>query len=320
MLLRSAPTRDDAPVARGRCRQRRRCGSPTGGQLLRLAARDLTGNARGRRDVAAELADLAGATLEAALAIARAERGRGGGDLPAGGHRDGQVRRPRAQLRQRRRRGLRRRAGRRAPTRPAALTTATRLAAAMMRVCSATTGEGTHLAGRRRAAAGGQGRPAGAHAGQPRRLLRAVGARPGSSRRCSRPGRSPATSRSARRTSTRVAPLVWQAADRDRTSSPTCRRCAAGSRSTLPAAASRPPAQARPGRPARRRVRRAAAAARARPQRRHAAQPATPWRRWRRCRPTATSGATTPPSSTAPTASCARSSTGCSCTGCAAPT
>ena len=42
-------------------------------RLLHLAARDLTG-AEGLAEVAAELADLAAATLEAALAIARSQR------------------------------------------------------------------------------------------------------------------------------------------------------------------------------------------------------------------------------------------------------
>ena len=62
---------------------------------------------------------------------------------PARGDRDGQVRRPRAQLRQRRRRDLRGRAGRRAPTRTPPLRAATQLASHLMQVCSDHTGEGT---------------------------------------------------------------------------------------------------------------------------------------------------------------------------------
>ena len=93
--------------------------------LARVAIWDLTrGDAVAAVDtVAAGLADLAGAALEAALHLARrtvgraegepaalrALPGRGGrGDAP-GGHRHGQGRRARAQLRQRRRRHLRRR-------------------------------------------------------------------------------------------------------------------------------------------------------------------------------------------------------------------
>ena len=81
-------------------------------RLLSLAARDLSG-AVSVEDVAGELADLAAATLDAALAMAQAELPDDAEPVPAGGHRAGQVRRPRAQLRQRRRRDLRGRAGRR---------------------------------------------------------------------------------------------------------------------------------------------------------------------------------------------------------------
>ena len=84
--------------------------------LLRLAARDLAHHL-GVDDAAAELSDLAAGTLEAALAVARARVG-GRRGCPARRDRDGQVRRPRAQLRLRRRRHLRVRAApRRAPTR-----------------------------------------------------------------------------------------------------------------------------------------------------------------------------------------------------------
>ena len=83
-----------------------------------------------------------------------------------------------------------------------------------MRVCSATTAEGTLWPVDAALRPEGKAGPAGPHPGQPRRLLRALGARPGSSRRCSRPGRSPATSRSATAYVDAVAPLVWQAAER----------------------------------------------------------------------------------------------------------
>ena len=104
------------------------------------------------------------------------------------------------------------------------------------------------------------------------------------------------------------------------TSSPTSRRCGAGSW-TPARRAGRPGDQARPRRPARHRVRRPAAPARARPGRRDAARArprcprSPPWRpggyvgRARRGQP----GRGVP-------ASCARSSTCSSCTSCAAPT
>ncbi len=75
--------------------------------LLRLASRDLAHHL-GVDDAAAELADLAAGTLDAALALARAKVGDVLEPVPAGRHRHGQVRRSRAQLRQRRRRDLRR--------------------------------------------------------------------------------------------------------------------------------------------------------------------------------------------------------------------
>ena len=62
-------------------------------RLLQLAARDLTG-AVTVDETAAELADLAAAALEAALAIARSELPAGAGASPAGRDRHGQVRRP----------------------------------------------------------------------------------------------------------------------------------------------------------------------------------------------------------------------------------
>ena len=271
-------------------------------------------------DVAAELADLAGGDPGGG---ARRRPGRAAGDrgrdVPARRDRDGQVRRPRAQLRQRRRRRLRRRGGRR--RRDEADGARRRRRALAVDDDAGLLGDhrrGHDLAGRRGAAPGGQGRPAGAHAGQPRRLLRAVGQDVGVPGAAQGPAgrRRPGARAGVRRG---VAPLVWQAADR----AGLRRRRAADAPPGRGDAARRgepPRAQARPGRPAGRGVRRAAAAARARPHRRHRCAAPTRWRRWRRCRRTATSGATTPPSSTAPTASCAPSSTGCSCTGCGAPT
>ena len=133
------------------------------------------------------------------------------------------------------------------------------------------------------AAAGGQGRPAGAHAGQPRGLLPSGGPAPGSSRRCSRRGRSPATPSSA---AAYVDALGrWCGRRRSgRTSSTTCRPCAAGSSRTCPPAIAERELKLGRGRPARRRVRRPAAAARARPRRRVAAGPRHAAGARRRCR------------------------------------
>ena len=137
--------------------------------LLGLAARDVTG-AVTVEDVGGEMADLAAATLSAGLSVALADAARGRRALPARGDRHGQGRRPRAQLRQRRRRRLRRRGAldggrrrRRAQDRHPA---GQRDDAGLRR---------GRLAGRRRAAARGRRRTAGAHAGQPRGLLPAVG-------------------------------------------------------------------------------------------------------------------------------------------------
>ena len=141
--------------------------------LLRLASRDLAHHL-GVDDAAAELADLA-----AGHAGRRARRGprAGGGGLvvvPARGRRDGQVRWPRAQLRQRRRRDLRGRARRR--VRRAA--GHARRHAARLDDDAGLLGEhprGHHLAGRRQPASRGQVRSARPHPRQPQRLLRALG-------------------------------------------------------------------------------------------------------------------------------------------------
>ena len=92
---------------------------------------------------------------------------------------------------------------------------------------------GHDLAGRRGAAAGGQGRAAGAHAGQPRRLLPAVGQDlgvPGAAQGPAgggRPGARAGVRRGRRRRWSGRPPT-------GPTSSPTCSRCAAGSRRRCP--------------------------------------------------------------------------------------
>lgn len=79
--------------------------------LLGVAAADL-GDGAAFVDVSAALSDLADATLATALAVARAAHPDDAATSPARHHRDGQVRRARAQLHLRRRRALRGRAGR----------------------------------------------------------------------------------------------------------------------------------------------------------------------------------------------------------------
>ena len=79
------------------------------GALLRIASRDLCSPEpiEAVAEVADELSDLADATLEAALSIARAKLGEDAICDPAGGDRARQVRSPGAELRQRCRRALR---------------------------------------------------------------------------------------------------------------------------------------------------------------------------------------------------------------------
>ncbi len=79
-------------------------------ELVAIAARDLSGEL-GLRTVTSALADLAGYTLQAALAVAAARAARRRRAVPARDHRNGQDRRSRTQLRFRRRCGVRRRAG-----------------------------------------------------------------------------------------------------------------------------------------------------------------------------------------------------------------
>ena len=202
--------------------------------LLRLAARDLGGHlAVG--DVAAELADLAAATLEAGLAIARAEIGGARGHRAARGGRHGQVRRARAQLRQRRRRDLRRRAGARRRRGDGDRRTASRLAAAP--------GPGLQQHDRARARSGRSTLRCGRRATPGRwsdrwpAIARTTsgGRRPGSSRRCSRRGRSPGTSTSGSDFVDAVRPDGVAGGEPARSSSPTCRRCGDGSSRRIPA-------------------------------------------------------------------------------------
>ena len=173
----------------------------------------------------------------------------------AGGDRDGQVRRPRAELRQRRRRHLRRRGGRRGHHQGGRRDDAVRF--------------GGVLRGRRGAAAGGQARSAGPDAGFARRLLPALGQDLGV------PGADEGAARGRRRGTGRA---VHRGADADGVDGVRARGLRAGGAGDAAprrgAGARRrtgPGAQARHRRAARRRVRRAAAAAGARPQRRVAA-------------------------------------------------
>ena len=222
--------------------------------LLRIAARDLCvpEPIEVMPTVADELSDLADATLEAALAIGRAKVGPnalktrlavvglgkcGAQELNYVSDVDVlYVAEPALDD-----------DGEPLITNEQAITVATRMAAELTRICSAHTGGRHHLGGGRRAAAGGQGRPARPDAGQPPHLLRAAGRRPGSSRPCSSPDRVPATSSSARTSST-----WWRRwsgrRPSGRTSSPTPRPCASGwSRTSRPATPGRSSSSARAG-------------------------------------------------------------------------
>ena len=186
-------------------------------RLLHLAARDLTG-AMAIDEVAAELADLAAAALEAALAIARSQ-------LPAGaapcrlaviamGKCGGRelnyasdvdvifVAEPAEGGAGRRRTGP-------------ALRTATQLAAGMIRVCSQSTPRGGPVPGRPEPASRGPRRPAGPDAGQPPGLLRALGEDLGVPGAAQGPAGGGRSRRSAAPTRRRITPLVWQAAQRE---------------------------------------------------------------------------------------------------------
>ena len=121
----SWPDATDVPALRSAYRR----------SLLHIVAEDLTG-ATDLEVTMAALSVLADATMEAALAIAAAEQPEYAKRVAARRHRDGQVRRSGAQLRQRRRRGVRRRAGgpRRANPEPA-LRAAAALASRMIQIC-----------------------------------------------------------------------------------------------------------------------------------------------------------------------------------------
>ena len=177
----------------------------------------------------------------------------------------------------------------------AALRTATTLAATLMRLCCAQTAEGTIWEVDAGAAAGGHAPARWCARCAATSATTSAGPRPGSSRRCSRPAPWPATSSSARSTSTpcsRSSGGRRPAGLRRRTS----RRCAGGSSDNMPAKDADRQLKLGPRRAARRRVRGAAAPARARSQRRDAAQPDHARRRSRRWRPGATSAVTTPSS------------------------
>ena len=107
-----------------------------------------------------------------------------------------------------------------------AVSVATRMAAELTRVCSASHRGRDDLGGRRRPAAGGQGRSARPDAVQPPHLLRALGEDLGV------PGHAQVPTQRRRPGSGQdfvdmVAPMVWRAPS-GRTSSPTRRRCASG--------------------------------------------------------------------------------------------
>ena len=195
-------------------------------RLLRLAARDLTG-VTAIDDVMAELADLAGAALEAALAIATAPAAAGRRRLPARRDRDGQVRRARAELLQRRRRDLRgraRRAGRRDRRAADGDPAGQRDDPGVLRDRA----RGQPVPGRSQPAPGGPQRPAGPDPGQSPRLLPALGQDLGV------PGA--AQGQAGRRRPRGSARTTWPRWSRwsgtrrsGTTSSPTSRRCGGGS-------------------------------------------------------------------------------------------
>ena len=194
--------------------------------------------------------------------------------VPARGHRDGQVRRPRAELRLRRGRDLRGRArraaagrGRRRDRRAAGRHPAGRPHDADL---LGHHGRGHHLAGRRQPAPRGQERPAGPHPVQPPRLLQAVGEDLG----VPGPAQGPpgGRRRGARRAVHRRDPPDGLAGRRARALRHRRAGDAPPRRRQHPRRPGRPRAQARPRRPARRRVRRPAPPARARPHRLLAAQ------------------------------------------------
>ena len=161
------------------------------------------------------------------------------------------------------------------------------------------------LAGRRRAAPGGQPRPAGPDAWPATSPTTGAGPAPGSSRRCSRPGRRPATWRSPRSGSTQLAPLVWHAAERPEAVEDV-RAMRRRIIDNIPPRELEREIKRGPGRAARHRVRRAAAAAGARPGRRVAAGAGHHPGAAGAGRPAATSAGPTVRRCCAATGSCAR--------------
>ena len=184
---------------------RRRPGRPGAGAAGRVPARaaaDRGGRPDRRADVEQTMAGCPRwPTPRCAAALRPGARPSGGASAAAGRHRDGQVRRRRAELRLRRGRHLRRRRGR-GPGRRARCRGP---ADADLRA--------GRLAGGRRAAPRGQPGPAGAHPRQPPGLLPAVGAHLGVPGAAQGPagGRRPRAGPGVAR---RLQPLVWQAAER----------------------------------------------------------------------------------------------------------
>ena len=255
----------------------------------------------------AALSRLADETLAAAYRIALGRPAEPAPPTAPRGRRDGQVRRRRAQLRVRCGRHLRR--GRPTRTSPAG----TAVAARLMEICGQVAWP-VDAALRPEGSRGPLVRTLASHQAYYR-----SGRGPGSSRRCSRPGRRPATSALGQDGSTRCAPLVWHAAERPEAVDDV-RAMRRRIIESVPPRRGRPGDQARAGRPARHRVRGTAAAARARPRRRDAARHRPRWTALRALIAGGYVGRDDGEALPQATASCAASSTGCSCSACAAPT
>ena len=289
--------------------------------LLRIAARDLSGRdqRRGRRRRAVRPGGLGAAGRSGVWSprssnsppAAGARRRRRSRSAAARGHRDGQVRRPGTQLRQRRRRDLRvrRRRGAAAARHQARRGHGPDLHRRDQR--------GHAVRARRRPAAGGPAGRAGPHHRQLRGVLPPLGTHlgvPGAAQGAA--GRRQSRHRLAVRRPRRADGVDGRGASR--TSSPTCRRCAAGSSaccrrpapnatSSLAAAdceTSNSPCSCCNSCTA---GRMSGYASRQRSARSGRSQPV------------ATSAGRTQSSWRPPTASCARWSTACSCIGCSAP-
>ena len=238
--------------------------------LLRLASRDLTHHL-GVDDVAAELADLAAGTLDAALAVARAKVGEAANSCrlaviamgKCGGHELNYVSDVDVIFVAEPVEGV-------APSGDAAMRAATQLASTMMQVCSDHTGEGTIWPVDANLRPEGKSGPLVRHARQPPRLLRAVGQDVGVPGAAQGPtGRRRHGAGSGVRRADRPAGVVGGRARRVRRGGPG--DASPGDR-PHPGRHGRAPAQARFGRSARRRVRRPAAPDGARPGRRGGAR------------------------------------------------